>query len=94
MLKIIGYDIWRGGEKAGWIDGKHIRAHDGKKLGYFEGNHIYNMEGHRIGYVEGDFLYAESFGNTKISLDKISEDVVGGVLTEIGKCAIYMLLGG
>ncbi len=26
MVKIVGNDIWRGGQKVGWIDGDHIRA--------------------------------------------------------------------
>ena len=37
MVKIIGNDIWRGGEKIGWIEGDYVRDRDGKKLGLFSG---------------------------------------------------------
>ncbi|MCL5017461.1 MAG: hypothetical protein M1155_02265 [Patescibacteria group bacterium] len=93
MLKIIGYDIWRGNEKAGFVDGNHIRAHDGRKLGYFEEDHIRDMDGHKLAYISGDHLYGESLTNAKISLDKVNESVVGGLLPEIAKCAIYVLIG-
>ncbi|HUZ92879.1 MAG TPA: hypothetical protein VNG29_02675 [Candidatus Paceibacterota bacterium] len=92
MLKFIGRDIWRGGEKVGWVEENHIYAHDGKKLGYFEGNYVYDANsGQKIAYIEGDYLISEG-GNQKIPLDKVSEEIVGGVLPEIGKCAVYVLL--
>jgi hypothetical protein len=92
MVKIIGNDIWRGGEKIGWVEGARIRAHDGTKLGYFEGNFVYGEDGHKLAYIEGDHLV--SYGSdTKIPLEKIAEEIEGGVLPEIGKCAVYVLLG-
>jgi hypothetical protein len=93
MLKINGHEIWRGGEKVGFIDGNYIRAHDWKKLGYFEGNHIYNMMGKKIAYIEGDHLYEADGSNIKISLDKVNESITEGLITEICKCAIYILIG-
>lgn len=92
MIKIEGNDIWRAGEKIGWVDGSHIRAHDGKRLGYFEGSHVYNILGQRVAYVDGDHLFSEGSNEGKIPLEKINEEIVGGVLPEIGKCAIYVLL--
>jgi hypothetical protein len=93
MLKIIGREIWRGGEKVGFIEENHVRAHDGKKLGYFEENHVRDTAGNKIAYISGDHLYTESLGNVKISLDKVNEMVMGGLLPEIGKCAVYILIG-
>ena len=90
----MGKEIWRGGEKIGWVEDHHIRAHDAKKLGYFEGNFVYNEDGHKLAYIEGDHLI--SYGGeheSKIALEKVSEGIEGGVLPEIGKCAIYVLLG-
>ena len=92
MVKIIGHDIWRGGQKIGWIDGDRIRTHDDKKLGYFEGNYVYSEEGHKLAYMEGDHLISYG-GNSKIPLEKVSEAIEGGVLPLIGKCAVYVLLG-
>ena len=92
MIKIIGKDIWRGGEKIGWTEENHVWAHDGRKLGYFEENYVYGEDGHKLAYIEGDHLIPYG-GNSKVPLEKISEEIVGGVLPEIGKCAVYVLLG-
>ena len=94
MIKIVGNDIWRGGEKVGWVDGDYVRDRDGKKLGYFQDKYIYDMNAHKIAYVEEDFLISQGSGSeAKIRLDEIAENVEGGVLPEIAKCAIYVLLG-
>jgi hypothetical protein len=95
MIKIVGNEIWRGGEKIGWIeDAVHVRAHDGTKMGHFEDKFIYDKEGKKAAYIEGDFLFAEG-GNaeTKIPLDKVAEDIVGGVIPDGVRAAIYVLLG-
>lgn len=92
MIKIDGDHLWRGGQKIGWIEGHHVYAEDGKKLGYFDERYVYSEEGHRLAYIEGDYLFSEN-GDSKIPLEKISEQIVGGVIPEIGKCAVYMLLG-
>ncbi len=92
MLKLVGNDIYRAGQKIGWVEGNHIKARDGKKLGYFESKFVYDSSGKKIAYIEEDYLVSEG-GNAKIHLEKISEEIVGGVIPEIGKCAIYVLLG-
>jgi hypothetical protein len=92
MIKIVGNDIWRGGEKVGFIDGNYIRAHDSRKLGYFEDRFVYSEEGHKLAYVEGDHLFSEG-GSATVPLERVNEEIVGGVLPEIGKCAVYVLLG-
>ena len=92
MVKIIGNDVWRGGEKIGFIEGNYIRTHDGKRIGYFEGNFVYNEGGTKTAYIEEDHLVSYG-GNSRIPLDKVNESIEGGVLPEIGKCAVYVLLG-
>lgn len=77
----------------GWIDGYHIRAHDGKRLGYFDGDFVYGADGHKQAYIEGGYLHSESSSTSKVSVDKINESIEGGMLPEIGKCAIYILIG-
>ncbi|MDE2001794.1 MAG: hypothetical protein KGI60_04505 [Patescibacteria group bacterium] len=91
MIKVIGHDLWRGGQKIGWAEENHVFAHDGKKLGYFSENHVFDVTGRKLAYVEGDHLYAD--GSSRVSLETINENIVGGVLPEMAKCAIYVLLG-
>jgi hypothetical protein len=94
MVKIIGNDIWRGGEKVGWIEGDYVRDRDGKKLGYFQDKYVYDMDARKIAYIEEDSLISQGSGSeAKIHLDQVAENVEGGVLPEIGKCAVYVLLG-
>lgn len=92
MIKIVGSDIWRAGQKIGWIEGDHIHAHDGTKLGYFQSNFVFGEDGHKLAYLEGDRLVSYG-GDSHIPLEKINEAIEGGVLPEIGKCAVYVLLG-
>jgi hypothetical protein len=91
MVKLIGNDIYRDSEKIGWLQGNHVFDHEGKKLGYFEGTHVYDYDANKIAYIEGDELLDES-GRRKILLETVNEDIEG-ILPEIGKCAIYTLLG-
>ena len=92
MVKIIGHDVWRGGAKIGYIDGNHIHTHDGHRIGYFEGNYVHGQDGDKLAEINQDHLV--SYGsNMRIPLDKVNESIEGGVLPEIGKCAVYVLLG-
>ena len=94
MVKLIGNDVWRSGEKIGWIEGSHIRDRDGKKLGYFEDKYVRDLDGHKIAFIEQDHLVSQGSGSeARIHLDRVAEEVQGGVLSEIGKCAVYVLLG-
>jgi hypothetical protein len=94
MVKIIGNDVWRGGEKVGWIEGNYVKDRDDKRLGYFRDRFVYDMSDHKIAYIEQDYLISEGSGSeAKIRLDQVAENVEGGVLPEIGKCAVYVLLG-
>lgn len=92
MLKLVGNEIWRSEEKVGWVEGNHVYAHDGRKLGYFQDSHIFNEAGEKVAYIEGDFLYSED-GKVKVDLEKIAEEIEGGIMPLLGKCAVYILLG-
>jgi hypothetical protein len=93
MLKISGHEIWRDGERVGYVDGDHIRDHAYKMLGYFSGDHVFNAGGHKIAYLEGNHLLSESSPSTKVHVDEINRSITGSMLPEIGRCAIYMLIG-
>ncbi len=92
MIKIMGKDLWREGEKIGYVEGHHVYNHEGHRLGYFTDHHVWNMRDDKLAYVEDDHLYAEE-GDSKTSLEDVAQDVQGGVLPIIEKCAIYILLG-
>jgi hypothetical protein len=91
MLKLLGNEIYRNEKKIGWLEGNHVFASDGRKLGYFDSQRVYSADTDRIAYVEGDFLWDET-GHRKTPLEEISE-AIEGVLSQMGKCAIYVLLG-
>ena len=93
MLKIMDNDIYRSSVKVGSFDTRHIWAHDGKKLGYFEDRYVYATDGRKLAWIEGNYLDSGSGSSTRISLDKVNESIVGGLLPEIGRCAIYVLVG-
>ena len=94
MVKIIGNEIWRSGEKIGWVEDDHIRDRAGKRLGYFRDRFVYDMDDHKIAYIEQDYLISQGSGSeAKIRLNEVAENIEGGVLSEIGKCAVYVLLG-
>jgi hypothetical protein len=91
MLKLIHNDILRDDEKIGYLEGNRVWSHDGKKLGWFEDNRIYDGDAQKVGYIEGDYLYDQG-GNRKGHLEEITESIEGA-LPDLGKCAIYILLG-
>ncbi len=93
MIKIAGNDLWRGGKRIGWVEGNYIRAQDGKRLGYHYGNYIYAENGEKLAFIEGDYLCSEADFGKKIRLEAVNEALPGGILPEITKCAIYILLG-
>lgn len=96
MIKLNGNEIWRGGEKIGWLDGHHICDRGGKRLGYFEDKFVFHEDGHKLAVIQEDFLVPYGAADTdmdKVRLGKIAEDVTGGVIPELARAAIYILLG-
>ena len=91
MVKIINNDILRDDRKIGYLNGNQVWSHDGKKLGFFEDNHIYDHDARKVAYIEGEFLYDEG-GNKKARIEEVMESVEG-ILSDLGRCAIYILLG-
>jgi hypothetical protein len=91
MLKLLGNEIYRAGDKIGWLERNHVFARDGRKLGYFDSVRVYSADGDKIAYVEGDTLY-DAAGNPKAPLELVSE-AIEGVLGAVGKCAVFVLLG-
>lgn len=92
MIKIIGNDIFRSGEKIGYIRGNDILNIGGNKLGYFSGDDIYNYSGKKIGYLEGNLIKYEN-GNRKISVLENKSRISGGAISDVCRAAIRLLLG-
>ncbi len=92
MIKVEGHDLWRGGQKIGYVSGNHIYSHTGQKIGYASGNHFYDHEGKKLGYVEGDFIY-DVTGKQKMRIEDNHQHVEGGELTDAERAAVQFLLG-
>jgi hypothetical protein len=91
MLKLIGNDIYRGEDKIGWLENNHVFDRNAKKLGYFDDAHVYDVDTTKIAYISGDILY-DAGGAHKARLEDVLE-AIEGILPNIAKCAIYILLG-
>jgi hypothetical protein len=92
MIQIRGTDIYRAGQKIGYVEGNHIFSHEGKKLGFVEGNHIYNSNNQKLGYLEGDKIY-DSTGKQHISIEANQQLIQGGEYSDTQRAAIRFLLG-
>ena len=94
MIKMIGNDVWRSGEKIGWVEGDYVHDKEGNRLGYFQDHAIFDVDGHKIAYVGGGHLISQDADSeARVSLDDIDKVVKDCILPEIAKCAIYVLLG-
>ena len=91
MIKIIGNDISKNGQKIGWIQSDDIYDSSGRKLGYYSGNDIYNSSGTKIGYVEGGSIKKQN--GTVISIQQNRLRITGGSYSDICKAAIRLLFG-
>lgn len=94
MINIIGNEIRRDNEIIGYIDGNYIRNHKNERVGYFEENYVRDANTNKLGYIDGEYFYSQTSRSSFVELDKINAGISGGVIPEIGKCAIYELLGG
>jgi hypothetical protein len=91
MLKIIGNDVMQDGNKAGWIETSRIFSVDGKKIGYVTGSRIYDADGDKVGYIDGEYFYPQKGDDTRISLERMGEYVLGGDYPVEVRCAVYIL---
>ena len=92
MIKVIGNDFWRGGQKVGFLSGDHIIDHEGTKIGNIMGDHIYDKHGNKVAFIEGDYIYIIN-PSRKIRIEDNNQEVFGGTLTSIQKAAARVLFG-
>ena len=94
MLKIRENDIYRGGEKIGYIRRNDLFDRDGDKLGYWSesAGDIFDRSGKKIGYTEGNHL-KDAHGGTVAKLSDIHAHISGGSYDDLVRAAIRMLLG-
>ncbi len=81
----------RHGGKIGWMERGRIFELGGQELGYVEKHSIYDASGKEIGWMKDGYLHGTD--GTKISLTIIHEEIQGGELTELERCAVRLLLG-
>jgi len=91
MIKIIDNDLFRAGEKIGWIEENRILDENGNRLGYFAANDIYDERGVRVGYLEDNRL--KTMDGRSLALDDVREDISGGSYADICRAAIKLLIG-
>ncbi len=95
MIKIVGNDLWRGGEKIGWIEGNDVYstavAANGGKVGYYRGNDVHRADGTKIGWIDGNYL--RSIDGLSIQLQENRSRISGGAVSDIARCAVRLLMG-
>jgi hypothetical protein len=92
MIKIVGNEILRGGEKIGYIRENDIFEVGGSKIGYYIGDHIYDYNRRKIGYIDDGYIKYEN-SNRKISISENKLHVSGGVISDVCRAAIRLLFG-
>lgn len=93
MIKIIGNDIKRDGEKIGWIDGNDVRDMSNRKLGYVIGDDIFRgSDGFKTAFVDGAYII--SFSGKKMSVTENNQKhVTGGLISNEMRAAIRLFFG-
>lgn len=93
MIKIIGNDIKRDGEKIGWIDGNDVRDMSNRKLAFVKGDDILRgSDGFKMAYTDGAYIITSS--GKKISVtENNSKHVVGGSASNEMRAAIRLSFG-
>ncbi len=92
MVKIIGNDLMREGQKIGWISGNDIFDGSGHKIGWFSSNDVYNRDGNKIGYVDGSYI-RQVGSSAPILVQDNNKHVAGGAYSDICRAAIRLLIG-
>ncbi len=92
MIQVENNDLKRVGVKIGFIQGNYILDHNGHKLGYFENNKIFNIASKELGYIEGEYLKMPN-NNVGIRLEDNHKEVDGGIISDLCRAAIRLLLG-
>ena len=98
MIKIIGNDIKRNGEKIGWIDGNDVRDMANRKLGFVIGDDIRRgSDGLKIGFIEGAYIITTmgtvTSSSRKISIAENNKHVAGGFISNEMRAAIRLFFG-
>mgnify|MGYP001597430880 CR=1 FL=1 len=94
MIKIIGNDIKRDGEKLGWIDGNDVRDMSNRKLGYVVGDDIHRgSDGFKTAFVDGAFIIIGSSGKKISIVENRSRHVTGGSISDAMRAAIRLFFG-
>lgn len=92
MINVSGKDLFRGGQKIGYIQGNDIFSHDGKKLGYVDSKHVFSRDGQKLAYLEGDYVY-HTQDSKKMRIEDNHQHVNGGAISDVQRAAARVLLG-
>jgi hypothetical protein len=92
MIKIVNNDIYRDGEKVGWIEQNHIYNQAGQKMGHVSGNDIFDHSGNKKAFIDGEHIKIAN-ESKKISIDDNSRHITGGTHSDVTRAAIRVLMG-
>jgi len=94
MIKIIGNDIKRDGEKIGWIDGNDVRDMSNRKLGFVIGDDIFRgSDGFKIAFTEGAYIFVGSSGKKLSVTENNQKHVTGGYISNEMRAAVRLFFG-
>jgi hypothetical protein len=92
MIKIVENDIFKDGQKIGWLSGNDIFNLSGTKAGYYMGNDIYDSRGVKIGYVDGNSIRMTN-SSIIISVQENRARILGGTYSDVCRAAIRLIFG-
>ena len=94
MIKIIGNDIKRDGEKIGWIEGNDVRDMSNRKLAFVKGDDIFRgSDGLKIAFIEGSYIIISSSGKKISVVENNTRHVAGGPASNEMRAAIRLSFG-
>lgn len=92
MVKIIGNDLTRNGQKIGYLQGNDVYDAGGRKLGYYTSNDVYNHDGMKIAWLESSYIkYAD--GRKPLPLEMARKQVTGGAYSDLCRVATLLFVG-
>ena len=90
MIHILNRDVYKDGEKVGWVEGGHIFESSGKKIGYISGNDIFSYSGNKVAYLKGTALSRVGH-SIAVHTDEINKEVTKGDFSDLERAAVFTL---
>lgn len=95
MIKIIGNDIKRDGEKIGWIDGNDVRDMSNRKLAFVKGDDIFRgSDGIKMAFIDGAHIITSAGKRMDVTENNQKHvTIVSGSASNEMRAAIRLVFG-